>query len=70
VLEAIADKEGLAPTDADIDAEVEKIAVANNRPVPAVKRIMQENGDLDGLRHNLRESRTLEFLISKSTVSA
>jgi trigger factor len=70
VLEAIADKEGLAPTDADIDAEVEKIAVANNRPVPAVRRIMQDNGDLDGLRHSLRESRTLEFLISKSTVSA
>jgi len=70
VLEAIADKEGLAPTDADIDAEVEKIAVANNRPVPAVRRIMQDNGDLDGLRHSLRESRTLDFLISKSTVSA
>ncbi len=70
VLEAIAEKEGLAPTDADIDAEVEKIAVANNRPVPAVRRIMQDNGDLDGLRHSLRESRTLEFLISKSTVAA
>ena len=70
VLEAIAEKEGLTPTDADIDAEVEKIAVANNRPVPAVRRIMQDNGDLDGLRHSLRESRTLEFLISKSTVSA
>jgi len=25
---------------------------------------------LDGLRHSLRESRTLEFLISKSTVAA
>src|SRR6202162_2935224 len=70
VLEAIAEKEGLAPTDADIDAEVEKIAVANNRPVPAVRRIMQDNGDLEGLRHSLRETRTLEFLISKSTVAA
>jgi trigger factor len=70
VLEAIAEKEGLAPTDADIDAEVEKIAVANNRPAPAVRRIMTENGDLEGLRHTLRESRTLEFLISKSTVAA
>jgi trigger factor len=70
VLEAIAEKEGLVPTDADIDAEVEKIAVANNRPVPAVRRVMQDSGDLDGLRHSLRESRTLEFLISKSTVTA
>ena len=70
VLEAIAEKEGLIPTDADVDAEVEKIAVANNRAVPAVRRIMQDSGDLDGLRHSLRETRTLEFLISKSTVAA
>ncbi len=70
VLEAIAEKEGLIPTDADVDAEVEKIAVANNRPVPAVRRVMQDSGDLDGLRHSLRETRTLEFLISKSTVAA
>ena len=70
VLEAIAEKEGLVPTDADVDAEVEKIAVANNRPVPAVRRVMQDSGDLEGLRHSLRESRTLEFLISKSTVAA
>lgn len=70
VLEAIAEKEGLVPTDADVDAEVEKIAVANNRPVPAVRRVMQDSGDLDGLRHSLRETRTLEFLISKSIVAA
>jgi len=70
VLEAIAEKEGLIPTDADIDTEVEKIAVANNRPAPAVRRIMTDNGDLEGLRHSLRESRTLDFLISKSTVTA
>jgi trigger factor len=70
VLEAVAMKEGLIPTDADIDAEVEKIAVANNRPAPAVRRIMTDNGDLEGLRHTLRESRTLDFLISKSTVTA
>jgi len=70
VLEAIAEKEGLLPTDADIDTEVEKIAVANNRPAPAVRRIMTDNGDLEGLRHSLRESRTLDFLISKSTVTA
>jgi trigger factor len=70
VLEANAEKEGLVPTDADVDAEVEKIAVANNRPVPAIRRVMQDSGDLEGLRHSLRETRTLEFLISKSTVAA
>jgi trigger factor len=70
VLEAIAEKEGLNPTDADIEAEVEKIAVANNRPAPAVRRMMEQNGDLDGLRHSLRETRTLGFLISKASLAA
>src|SRR5262249_2678361 len=69
-LEAIAEREGLTPTAADTDVEVEKLAGANNRPAPAVRRIMTQNGELEGLRHSLRESRTLEFLISKSSVAA
>ena len=36
LLEAIADKEAIAPTDADVDAEVEKLAQASQRPTPAV----------------------------------
>ena len=35
LLEAIADKEAIAPTDADVDAEVEKLAQASQRPTPA-----------------------------------
>ena len=70
ILEAIADKEGLNPSEADIEAEIEKIAVANNRPAPAVKRMMDQSGDLAGLRHSLGEARTIDFLISKASVAA
>jgi trigger factor len=70
ILEAIADKEGLNPSEADIETEIEKIAVANNRPAPAVKRMMDQSGDLAGLRHSLGEARTMDFLISKASVAA
>src|SRR5713226_131851 len=70
ILEAIAEKEGLNPSEADIEAEIEKIALANNRPAPAVKRMMDQSGDLAGLRHSLGEARTMEFLISKASVAA
>lgn len=68
LLEAVADRENLAPTDADVDAEVEKIAQAGQRPAPAVRRMMEKSGDLDALRRGLRERMTLQFLIDRAQV--
>ena len=68
VLEAIAEREGLAPSDADVDAEIERIAQASQRPAPAVRRMMEKSGDLEGLRQSMRERMTLEFLVNHATV--
>ena len=70
LLEAIAEKEGLAPGDEQVEAEVERIAQASQRPAPAVKRMMEQSGDLDSLRYSLREARTMDFLIEKAQVTA
>ena len=70
LLEAIAEKESLAPGEADVDAEVEKIAQASQRPAPAVRSMMEQSGDLDGLRFSLRERRTMDFLIERAQVTA
>jgi trigger factor len=70
LLEAIAEKEELAATDADVDAEVEKFARASQRPAPAVRRMMEKSGDLDALRHGLRERKTLDLLIEHARVTA
>jgi trigger factor len=67
-LEAVAEREGLAATDADVDAEVDKIAQASQRPVPAVRRMMDKSGDLDALRRGLRERMTLQFLIDRAQI--
>ena len=70
LLEAIADKEEVAASDAEVEAEVEKFARASQRPAAAVRRMMEKSGDLDSLRHGLRERRTLDLLIEHARVIA
>jgi len=70
LLEAIADREGINPEDAEVDTEIERFAVAAQRPAPAVRRMMEKSGDLDSLRGGLREKKTLDFLIQHAKVSA
>ncbi len=52
-----------------MDAEVERIAQATQRPAPAVRRMMEQSGDLDSLRYTLRESRTLDHLIERAKIA-
>jgi hypothetical protein len=59
----------LAPADEQVDAEVERIAAASQRPAPAVRRMMEQSGDLDSLRYSLRESRTLDHLIERAKIA-
>ena len=70
LLEAIADKEAIAPTDADVDAEVEKLAQASQRPTPALRRMMEKSGDLEGLRQGIRDRMTLDLLVANAKVRA
>jgi len=69
LLEAIAEREGLAPAEADVDAEVEKIAGASQRPAPAIRRMMEKSGDLDALRHGLRDRMTLDVLVANAKIT-
>jgi trigger factor len=68
LLEAIADKETIAPSDDELEAEIDKFARASQRPAPAVRRMMEKNGDLEALRHGLRERKTLDTLIEHARI--
>lgn len=70
LIEAIAEKESIAASDADVDAEIERLAQASQRPAPAVRAMLEQNGDLDRVRASLSEKRTLDFLIERATVTA
>ncbi len=69
LIEAVARQESLEPTEADLDAEVERLATASSRPVPAVRALLDKNGDLERMRSVLREKRTLDFLIERAQVT-
>ena len=68
LLDAIAEREGLEPSDEEVAREVERIATATRRPVPAVRRLMERSGELEALRLALREARVLDFLIQHASV--
>jgi trigger factor len=68
LLEAIAGKEGIVPAESEVEAEVEKLAAGSQRPLPAVRRMMEKSGDLEALQHGLRERKTLDFLIEHAKI--
>ncbi len=68
LLEAIAEREGVLVDDADVEAEVERIAQATQRPAPAVRRMMEKSGDLEALRLGLREKKALDLLVNHAVV--
>ena len=70
LLEAIADQESIVSSEEEVDAEIEKFARASQRPAPAVRRMMEKNGDLEALRHSLRERKTLDMLIQHARITA
>ena len=69
LIEAIAEKEGLQPSEADVEAEVERLARSSQRPAPAVRSMLERSGDLERLRISLMEQRTLDFLIERATIA-
>jgi trigger factor len=69
LIEAIAAKEGIEATDSDVDAEVERMAEASQRPPAAVRAMLERDGELERIRISLRERRTLDFLIEKATIT-
>jgi trigger factor len=70
LLEAIAEREAIKSEDAEVDIEIERLAQATQRPVPAVRRMMEKSGELESLRAGLREKKTVEFLIQHANVNA
>jgi trigger factor len=68
VLDEIARRDTLAPSEADIDAEIERYAERSGRTPAAVRARLEKEGGLARLYTGLRREKTMEFLLSKATV--
>jgi trigger factor len=68
LIEAVAQKEGIAVTDEEVDERVRRIAEANRQGLEAVKRALQRNRQLDRIRRDLVVEKTIQFLIDRAQV--
>jgi len=68
--EAVAEREELTVTDADVEAEIARIAQESGRAPQAVRGVLQRGGDLDHLRLSLREAKVLALLIENAQIDA
>lgn len=66
ILESIAKSEGLAITDADLDAKYAELADDRGQTVEAIKGYFVRDGAVDELRSRLLEEKTLDLLLEHS----
>jgi trigger factor len=68
LLEAIAGREEITATEADVDAEVARLAQDSGRAPQAIRTLLERGEELDGLRLTLREAKTLALLIEHAKI--
>jgi trigger factor len=68
LLEAIAAREEVTVSDADVDAEVARLAEESGRAPQAIRSLLERGNELEGLRLALREAKTLALLVEHAKV--
>jgi trigger factor len=69
LLEAIADKETISVTDAELNAHLEATAKSRNTPAAKLKAEWQRDGRLDNVTYSLRQDKVLKFLVEAAKVT-
>jgi len=62
ILDEIARREGIEVPEAEVDAEVARLAERLRKPKETLRRQMEKEGDLAALRGRMREDKTLDLL--------
>ena len=67
IVDAIAEKEKIRPTQKEVDAEIERIAATYRQDFETLKQTLRKNGTTLRIRDEIRERKTLDFLIGEYT---
>lgn len=67
LLEAIGEKEKIEASEAEIEAELSKIAEQSKVSVPELKTYYENSGRIDSLKFQIIAQKTIDFLISKAS---
>ncbi|HVZ81252.1 MAG TPA: trigger factor [bacterium] len=69
IVERITAAEKIEAQEADLDAYYAKIAQGANQPADVVKRYLQQQGNIEGIKDWIRYEKTLDFLIAQSKIT-
>lgn len=69
LLEALAERQGIEVSDAEVDAQVAEMARVREKPVQKVRAEMEHDGRLDSLRWRLRLEKALDLVVSRATIT-
>lgn len=67
IIDAIAEKEKIRPTQKEVDAEIQRIAMSYRQDFDTLKQTLRKNGTTLRIRDEIRERKTLDFLIGEFT---
>ena len=70
LVDKIAEREAIAPTNDEVDAEVQRIAKQQREPVAAVRKKLQKDGVLSRIAYQIRSNKTLNFLFEHARKEA
>lgn len=70
LLDEVARREGIAVSDADVEAEIGRLAERMKRPREAVRQAMEKEGEISALRARMLEDRTLDLLKANARIEA
>jgi trigger factor len=70
IIDFIADKERIKPTQTEVDAEITRIAAMYQQDFETLKQALRKNGTTVRIRDEIRERKTLDYLIGEFTPEA
>jgi trigger factor len=69
LLDAIAEKEKVEVSEADLEKRLAEMAQSREKSVARLKAELQKENRLEGVRHQLREEKTLDLLLSRAKIN-
>jgi trigger factor len=69
LVDAIAEKEKVEVSEADLEKRLAEMAQSREKSVARLKAELQKEGRLDAVRHQVREEKTLDLLLSRAKIS-
>jgi trigger factor len=70
VLDEVARRESLDPSQADVDQELARYAERSGRAVAAVRAALEKEGGLSRVYAGLRREKSIDFLMSRATIAS